>query len=57
MINRKTYLSEYWVNYKRKDFTADNMSTEIKIAATILDYPYLKGIPVEIMNTNFLRSG
>ena len=54
--NRKTYLSEYWVDGKRKDVTDDNMSAALKFASTALDYTYLKGIPVERLDTHLLRS-
>ena len=46
IINRKTYLSAYWVDGKRKDVTADNMSAELKFAATALYYLYLEVITV-----------
>ena len=55
MINRKRYLSAYWVDDKRQDVTADNMSASFKCAATTLDYPSLKGIPVERVETHFLE--
>ena len=37
--------------------TAYDMSDGLKIAATSLDYPSLKGIPVKRVNTHLLRSG
>ena len=55
--NRKIYLSEYWVGGKRKDITADNMSAELKFASTAFNYPSLKGIPVETVDTHSLRGG
>ena len=57
MINRKTYMSAYWADGKRNDVTADNISEALKFAATALDYPHLKGIPVERMETHSLISG
>ena len=53
--NIKTSLSAYWFDGKRKDVTADNMSAELIFAATALNYPYLKGIPVKIVDTHLLR--
>ena len=46
MSNKKKYLSAYWVEGKRKDVTADNMSVALKFAANALNYPYFKDIPV-----------
>ena len=33
------------------------MSAALKFATTALNYPYLKGIPTDRMNTRSLRSG
>ena len=52
MINRKTYLSAYWVDGRHKDVTADNMSAALKFAATVFDYLSLKVIPVERVETH-----
>ena len=57
MSNRKTYSSEYWVEGKRKDVTADNMSVALKFAANALNYPYFKDIPVQGVDTCSLRAG
>ena len=54
--NKKTYLSAYWVEGKRKDLNAENMSAALKFATTALNYPYLKGIPVDRVDTHSLRS-
>ena len=42
---------------KHSDITNENISRALKAAATVLDYPNVKGIPVERINTHFLRSG
>ena len=42
---------------KRKDLNADNMSAALKFATTTLNYPSLKGIPIDIVDTHSLRSG
>jgi len=55
--NKKTILSAYFYGAKRCDVTADNISTALKLAATALEYPILKGIPIERINTHSLRSG
>ena len=33
------------------------MSAELKFATTALNYPFLKGIPIDILDTHSLRSG
>ena len=55
--NKKTYLSAYWTEGKRKDLNADNMSASLKFATTALNYPYLRGIPIDRVDTHSLRSG
>ena len=57
MSNKKTYLSEYWVEVKRKDLTAENMSAALKFSATALDFPSLKVVPVDIVGTHSFKSG
>ena len=42
---------------KIKDLNADNMSAALKFATTALNYPYLKGIPIDRLDTHSLRSG
>ncbi len=42
---------------KRFDVMADHISAALKLAATALEYPILKGIPIERINTHSLRSG
>ena len=54
MSNDKTYFSVYWVGGKCKDITADNMSAALKFAVTALNYPSLKGIPVDRVETHYL---
>ena len=55
--NKKTYLPEYWMEGKRKYLNAENMSAALKFATTALNYPYLKGIPIDIGDTRSLRYG
>ena len=57
MSNRKTYSSEYWVEGKRKDVTAENMSASFQLSTTALNYPYSAGIPFERVYTHYLRYG
>ena len=42
---------------KRKDLNAENMSGALKSATTALNYPSLKGIPIDRVETHSLRSG
>ena len=42
---------------KRKDLNADNVSAALKFANTALDYKYLKGIPIDIVDTHSLILG
>ena len=42
---------------KRKDLNAENMSAALKFATTALNYPSLKGIPIDRVDTHSLRSG
>ena len=42
---------------KRKYLNADIMRAELKLAITALNYPYLKGIPIDRVDTHSLRSG
>ena len=55
--NKRTYLSAYRVEGKIKEFNAENMSAALKFVTTVLNYPYLKGIPIDRVNTHSLRSG
>ena len=41
---------------KRKYLNADNMSAALKFATTALNYPYLKVIPIDRVDTHSLRS-
>ncbi len=53
----KTIISAYYHDGKRFDITADHISLALKLAAKVLEYPILKGIPIEQINTHSLRSG
>ena len=55
--NKKTHLPEYWMERKRKDLNADNMSEALKFATTAFNYPYLKWIPIDRVDTHSLISG
>ena len=55
--NKNTHLSAYWIEGKRKYLNSDNMSAALKFATTALNYPSLKGIPIDRVDTHSLRSG
>ena len=54
---KTTTLSSYWIEGTRADVTAENISRALKLAATELQYPTNKGIPISRINTHSLRSG
>jgi hypothetical protein len=53
----RTIISAYYYGGKHFDNTADHISVALKLAARVLEYPILKGIPIEQINTHSLRSG
>ena len=50
--NKNTYLSAYWVGGRGKDLNAKNMSAALKLPTTALNYPSLKWIPIDIVDTH-----
>ena len=54
----KTFLSAYY-DYmgKRSDVTNEDVSRALKSAAIVLDYPTIKGIPIDCIDTHSLQSG
>ena len=57
MNNKETYLSVYLVGGRRKYLNDENMSAALKLATTALNYPSLKGIPRDRLDTHSLISG
>ena len=54
----KTFLSAYYDDKgQRGDITNEDVSKALKVAATVLEYPTTKGIPIDRIDTNSLRSG
>ena len=53
----KTLLSTLWDTKIKTDITAEHISRALKSAATELQYPTNKGIPIRRINTHSLRSG
>ena len=56
-IDRKTYLSAFCLGGKRTDVVSENISAAVKFAAGALDYPLLKGIPIEHVDTHYFHAG
>ena len=52
-----TFLSAFFINSTQFDVTDTDMRKSIKAAATILDYPANKGIPIQRVDTHSLRCG
>ena len=53
-----TYISAYFSPaHDRRDVTDKNVSTALKLAAVALEYPSLRGIPIDRIDTHSLRSG
>lgn len=55
--NMKTNLSAYWENNKKCEVNDEDIRRNVKWAATQLDYPGTKGIPIELIDTHSLRCG
>jgi hypothetical protein len=56
--NSKTFLLAYHNDKgQHRDITNKDVSKALKMAATALDYPMSKGIPIDRIDTHFLRSG
>jgi hypothetical protein len=54
----KTFLSAYYDDKgQRGDITNEDVSKALKAAATVLEYPTMKGIPIDRIDTHSLRSG
>ena len=55
--NSNTFLSAYWVNNTQHDFSDENIRGSLKLAATLLNDPAIKGIPIDCIDTHSLQSG
>jgi hypothetical protein len=57
-VDTKTFLSAYYDDKgQRGDITNGGVSKALKAAATVLEYPTVKGIPIDRIDTHSLRSG
>jgi hypothetical protein len=55
--DHKTLLSAFYSDGARYDVTGEDISKGLKMAATLLHYPTMRGIPIECIDTHSLRSG
>jgi hypothetical protein len=56
--NSKIFLSAHYDDRgQRNDITNKDVRKALKVAATVLDYPRAKGIPVDCIDTHLLWSG
>jgi hypothetical protein len=53
----KTFWLAYFNKRQHFDITLQDISVPLELAATILDYPATKGIPIDRIDTHFLRCG
>ena len=56
-VTKKTIISAYFNEGRRYDVTSEHVSSALKMAAGALEYPTIKCIPIERVNTHSLRSG
>jgi hypothetical protein len=54
---KTTIILAYFNEERRYDVTSGHVSSALKLATGALEYPTIKGIPVEQVNTHSLRSG
>ena len=52
--DNKTLLLAFYVDSVRYNFTGDDISKGLKMAATLLSYPATQGIPVKRVDTHLL---
>jgi hypothetical protein len=57
VTRKKTIILAYYSGGKRFDVTSNHISAALKLAARSLEYPLVKGIPINRINTHSLRSG
>ncbi len=55
--SKKTIIFAYYLGGKRFDVASDHISAALKLTAHSLEYPLIKGIPIDRINTHSLQSG
>jgi hypothetical protein len=52
-----SFLSTFYQDGKRYDVIGEDISKALKVAATLLEYPETRGIPIDLIDTHSLRCG
>jgi len=55
--DNKTLLLAFYVDGVQYNVTGDDISKGLKMAAMLISYPSMRGIPIESVVTHFLQSG
>ena len=55
--SKASFLSTFYHGGKNGDVTGEDISKGLKMAATLLEYPETRGIPIELVDTHSLRCG
>ncbi len=56
-VPSSSFLSTFFHREKRGDVLGEDISKALKMAATLLEYPETRGIPIELVDTHSLRCG
>jgi hypothetical protein len=54
---KSSFLSTFYHEGKKYDVMGEDVSKALKLAATLLEYPEKRGIPIELIDTHSLRCG
>ena len=54
---KTSFLSTFYHEGTKCDVTGEDISKGLKMAATLLEYPETRGIPIELIDTHSLRCG
>ena len=54
---KNSFLSTFYHEGKKYDVIGEDVSKALKMAATLLDYPEARGIPIDLIDTHSLRCG
>ena len=54
---QETFLSSYCIRDEKYDVTDADIRSALKVAVVALNYPEMKGIPINRINTHSLRGG
>ena len=55
--SKSSFLSNFYHEGKTCDVIGEDISKGLKMAATLLEYPETRGIPIELIDTHSLRCG